>query len=66
MNLKNKKKLNECNKWIEFDSTQEIQRILNGIGNINIFLATFEREFFGGMTLRLFNPKNMSLYWADS
>jgi hypothetical protein len=69
--LKNKKlksKLNNCNEWIEFHSTQEMYRILNGIGNIDNFLATFDGELFEGMTVRLFNPKTKlwSLYWADS
>lgn len=69
--LKNKKlksKLNNCQEWIEFDSTQEMYKILNGIGNIDNFLATFDGEPFEGMTLRLFNPKTKlwSLYWADS
>ena len=63
-----KTKLNNCNEWIEFHSTQEMYRILNGIGNIDNFLATFDGEPFEGMTVRLFNPKTKlwSLYWADS
>ena len=69
--LKNKKlksKLNNCNEWIEFHSTQEMYRILNGIGNIDNFLATFDGEPFEGMSVRLFNPKTKlwSIYWADS
>ena len=70
-NLKNRKlksKLNNCTEWIEFHSTQEMYKILNGIGNIDNFLATFDGEPFEGMTVRLFNPKTKlwSLYWADS
>ena len=69
--LKNKKlksRLNNCTDWIEFDSTQEMYRVLNGIGNIDNFLATFDSEPFEGMTVRLFNPKTKlwSIYWADS
>ena len=43
-------------------------RILNGIGNIDNFLATFDGQPFEGMTIRLFNPgtKLWSIYWADS
>ncbi len=48
-NLHNKKlktKLNQCTEWIEFESTQEMYRILNGIGNIDNFLATFDGKPF--------------------
>ena len=43
-------------------------RVLNGIGNIDNFLATFDGIPFEGMTVRLFNPKTKlwSIYWADS
>lgn len=69
--LKNKKlksKLNNCTEWIEFESTQEMYRILKGIGNIDNFIAEADGDIFEGMTLRLFNPitKLWSLYWADS
>jgi hypothetical protein len=42
--------------------------ILNGIGNIDNFLATFDGEPFEGMSMRLFNPKTKlwTIYWADS
>jgi hypothetical protein len=42
--------------------------VLNGIGNIDNFLATFDGQPFQGMTLRLFNSKTKlwSIYWADS
>lgn len=70
-NLHNKKlktRLNGCTDWIEFYSTQEMYRILNGNGNIDNFLATFDGVPFEGMSLRLFNPitKLWSIYWADS
>jgi hypothetical protein len=43
-------------------------RVLNGIGNIDNFLAIFDGVPFEGMTVRLFNPKTKlwSIYWADS
>ncbi|MEN2489362.1 hypothetical protein AAYQ05_16295 [Flavobacterium sp. B11] len=43
-------------------------KVLNGIGNIDNFLATFDGQPFEGMTVRLFNPKSRlwSIYWADS
>lgn len=70
-NLKNRKlkeRLNGCNEWTEFDSTQECYKILNGLGNIDNFLAEFDGVPFEGMTVRLFNPKTKlwSIYWADS
>ena len=56
-NLRNKKlasRLNNCTEWTEFQSTQEMYKILNGP--------------FEGMSLRLFDPltKLWSIYWADS
>ena len=70
-NLQNKKlksRLTGCDEWIEFESTQEMYKVLNGAGNIDNFLATFDGEPFEGMTVRLFNPKTKlwSIYWADS
>jgi hypothetical protein len=67
-NRKLKSRLSNCTEWIEFESTQEMYKILNGIGNIDNFLATFNGEPFEGMTVRLFNPKTRlwSIYWADS
>jgi hypothetical protein len=67
-NRKLKSRLDNCTEWIEFESTQEMYKVLNGIGNIDNFLATFDGQPFEGMTLRLFNPKTKlwSIYWADS
>jgi hypothetical protein len=67
-NKKLKSKLNNCTEWIEFESTQQMYKVLNGMGNIDNFLATFDGEPFEGMTVRLFNPKKnlWSIYWADS
>ncbi|MDQ6469140.1 hypothetical protein RB619_00705 [Flavobacterium sp. LHD-80] len=70
-NIRNKKlkqRLVNCTEWIEFPSTQEMYKILHGIGNIDNFLATFDGEPFEGMTVRLFNPKTKlwSIYWSDS
>jgi len=67
-NRKLKSRLNNCSEWIEFESTQEMYRVLKGIGNIDNFLATLDGIAFEGMTVRLFNPKTKlwSIYWADS
>ena len=56
-NKKLRSKLDNCTEWLEFESTQEMYKILGGIGNIDNFLATFDGEPFEGMTVRLFNPK---------
>ena len=67
-NKKLKTRLNNCIEWTEFESTQEMYLVLNGIGNVDNYLATFDGLPFEGMTVRLFNPttKLWSLYWADS
>jgi hypothetical protein len=67
-NRKLKSRLSNCIEWMEFESTQEMYRVLNGTGNIDNFLATFDGQPFEGMTVRLFNPttKLWSIYWADS
>ena len=43
-------------------------KVLNGIGNIDNYLAEFDGVPFEGMTVRLFNPetKLWSIYWSDS
>jgi len=67
-NKKLKTKLDNCMEWSEFESTQEMYKVLNGIGNIDNYLATFNGVPFEGMSVRLFNPKTKlwSIYWADS
>ena len=55
-------------EWIEFESTQEMYKILHGLGNIDNFVAVRDGKPFEGMTVRLFNPETRlwSMYWADS
>ena len=67
-NRKLKTRLDNCTQWTEFESTQEMYRVLNGIGNIDNYLATFDGVPFEGMSVRLFNTKTRlwSIYWADS
>lgn len=67
-NRKLRSRLTGCTDWDEFESTQEMYKVLNGIGNIDNFLATFDGQPFEGMTVRLFDPKTRlwSIYWADS
>lgn len=67
-NKKLKTRLSNCSEWIFFDSTQEMYKVLHGIGNVDNYLATFDGVPFEGMSVRLFNPKTRlwSIYWADS
>lgn len=67
-NKKLKSRLNNCHEWIEFESTQEMYKILRGNGNIDNYLAVFDGVPFEGLSVRLFNPKTRlwSIYWADS
>ena len=69
--LKNKllkKKPDNTAEWSEFESTQQMHKILDGTGNIDNYLAERDGKHFEGMTLRLFNPQTRlwSIYWADS
>lgn len=69
--LRNKKLkviFNNSNEWIEFESTQEMYKVLHGLGNIDNFIAVRDGKPFEGMTVRLFDPetKLWSMYWADS
>jgi hypothetical protein len=70
-NIRNKKlkeRLNNCDEWIEFNSTDDTSHLLKGFANMNKFAATFDGEPFEGIAIRLFNPqtKLWSIYWADS
>ncbi|EZH73519.1 hypothetical protein ATO12_16410 [Aquimarina atlantica] len=67
-NKKLKSILNHCEEWTEFESTQEMYKVLNGLGNIDNFLAIRDGQPFEGMTVRLFDPETRlwSMYWADS
>src|SRR5688572_6430503 len=67
-NRKLKTRLNNSNEWFEFEATGEMFKILNGLGNIDNFIAMLEGKPFEGRTTRLFNPKTKlwSIYWADN
>ena len=69
--LKDKKlksRLTNSNEWIEFESTVEMHKLLNGIGNMDIYRTMVDGKPFEGIAIRLFNPKTKlwSIYWADS
>ncbi|MFZ6009954.1 MAG: hypothetical protein ACOYXT_06345 [Bacteroidota bacterium] len=67
-NRKLKTRLNNCQEWEEFESTDECMKILNGLGSIDHYRATFDNKPFEGLTLRLFDAKSKlwSMYWVDS
>lgn len=67
-NRKLNRRLDNCTEWTEFEALQEMQLILNGRGNRDNFLTSFDDKPFEGMSLRLFDPETRlwSMYWADS
>jgi hypothetical protein len=63
-----KSRLTKSTEWISFESTVEMKKLLNGIGNMDIYRTIVDGKPFEGVALRLFNPKTRlwSIYWADS
>lgn len=69
--LKDKKlksRFTNSTEWIEFESTVEMTKLLQGIGNMDVYKTTVDGKPFEGIAVRLFNPKTKlwSIYWADS
>ncbi|MXV53339.1 hypothetical protein GS399_20455 [Pedobacter sp. HMF7647] len=62
-----KSRLTGSNEWVEFESTVEMRKLLNGIGNMDIYRTTVDGKPFEGVALRVFNPKTKlwSIYWVD-
>jgi len=68
-NKRLKTRLKNSNEWEEFVSKDEnYGTMLNGIGNMDLYKATFDGKAFEGLTIRLFNPQTRlwSLYWVPS
>ena len=64
-----KSRLTNSNEWIDLESIDvNYGPILNGIGNTDLYKATFDGKPFEGFTIRLFNPETRlwSLYWVAS
>lgn len=59
-------RLINSNKWTDFPSKVVTNKILDGVGDMGYFFATFDGKPFKGITLRLFNPQTRlwSAYWA--
>ena len=66
------KRLEDCNEWTEFESTDSNYKILSGTADMDIYSTTqipgLEGKLFEGVTVRLFDPKTRlwSLYWVAS
>lgn len=61
-------RLNNCKDWDEFETTVTDERILEGMGNMDVVNAVFNGKPWEGRTIRIFNPKTRlwSLYWVAS
>lgn len=69
VNKRLKSRFTKSTEWEEFESMDEnFGSILQGVGNMDLYKATFDGKPFEGLTLRLFNPKTKlwSLYWVPS
>jgi len=66
-NKRLKARLANCDEWVEFEATQDMRIVLDGLGNIDHFYATFDDEPFEGMSMRFFDPRTKlwSIYWSD-
>jgi hypothetical protein len=62
-----KTRLAKSNDWVEFDSTIETRKVLQGLGNVETYKSTFNGKSFEGMAVRLYDPKARlwSVYWTD-
>lgn len=63
-----KSRLSKSNEWLEFDSTIDMHKILNGFGNIEAYKSMNNGKPFEGAAVRLFDPKTRlwSVYWTDT
>ena len=63
-----KSRLTNSTEWISFESTVEMKKLLNGIGNMDIYRTMVDGKPFEGVALRLFDRKTRlwSIYWVDS
>jgi hypothetical protein len=66
------KRLENCQEWTEFESSDENSKILTGNADMDTYSTREfpgqEGKLFEGLTLRLFDPKTRlwSLYWIAS
>jgi len=63
------RRLEGCTEWQEIRAKNETRQVLDGVGNVDTFTATFPNgKLIEGMTLRFFDPKTKlwSIYWVDN
>lgn len=63
-----RERLKGSQTWEDFESTSEVRKTLDGLGNIDEVTMQRASGVFRGLTVRLFNPQTQqwSIYWADS
>lgn len=61
-------RLRESNQWIEFDAKVKCRPMLDGLANIDEFVAVREGKRVIGMSLRIFDPatSQWTIYWSDN
>ncbi len=66
-NRKLKSRFTNSNEWLEFDATEEVIKILNGMGYMGQYHTSFDGKPFEGVGIHLFDPntKHWNNYWAD-
>ncbi len=67
-NRKLKSRLQGADDWIEFPSTLQMRKALNGYANVENYYASFDGQPFEGMAIRLFDPRTRlwTIHWIDS
>src|SRR5258708_12290203 len=55
-NRKLKKRLQNSNDWVEFESSLDCYPVLQALGNVDHYKTELDGVPFEGITVRLFNP----------
>ena len=63
-----KARLAGSTEWETADATDNVQKFMNGLGNIGRFEREFDGKPYVGVPIRIFNPETnlWRIYWADS
>ena len=66
-NRRLRERLIGSDEWDEFEATGFARRLLDGVGNEDVFRTDHDGGFVG-MSFRFFDPRSRrwSIYWADS
>jgi hypothetical protein len=67
-NRRLKKRLNNCQEWVEFTGFMETKKMLNGFALTDEMRTNYLGEEFIGLSFRIFNPYTSvwTIYWADT